>query len=73
MHEVRIETNAWVLRLVFHDLRVEQLAAGDPTTGALTDLQQPTSGNRFFKRAATACAPRAEHKVREQAKGRGRC
>jgi hypothetical protein len=39
MHEVRIETNAWVLRLVFHDLRVEQLAAGDPTTGALTDLQ----------------------------------
>lgn len=38
MHEVRIETNAWVLHLVFHDLRVEQLAVGDPTTGALTDL-----------------------------------
>lgn len=39
MHEVRIETNAWTLQLVFHDLRVQQLAVGDPATGMLTDLE----------------------------------
>lgn len=36
MHELRIETNVFELSLVFHDLRVAQLAAGDPTTGEMT-------------------------------------
>jgi hypothetical protein len=38
MHEVRIETNIVDLRIVFHELRVDQLAVGDPATGALTEL-----------------------------------
>jgi len=36
MHELRIETNVFELSLVFHDLRVTQLAAGDPRTGEMT-------------------------------------
>jgi hypothetical protein len=35
MHEARIESNALDLTLVFHDLRVDQLAAGDPDTRTL--------------------------------------
>ncbi len=38
MHEVEIETNAYTLRLICHDLQIEQLAVGDPTTGDLRDL-----------------------------------
>jgi|SRR4051812_10135839 hypothetical protein len=40
MHEVLIETNVWLLRLVFHDFHVAQLAVGDPVTGELTDVVQ---------------------------------
>ncbi len=35
MHEVRIESNVLVLEFVFHDLRVVQLAVGDPDTETL--------------------------------------
>jgi hypothetical protein len=38
MHEVAIETNAFTLRLVCHDLRIDQLAVGDPWTHELTPL-----------------------------------
>jgi hypothetical protein len=38
MHEVQIESNVLHLTLVFHDLRIDQLAVGDPTTGTLTPL-----------------------------------
>lgn len=38
MHEVRIESNALDLTLVFHDLRIDQLAVGDPDTGTLDPL-----------------------------------
>lgn len=38
MHHVRIESNALTLDLVFHDLHVAQLAAGDPATGTLTPI-----------------------------------
>ena len=30
MHAIRIETNAYVIDLVCHDLRVTRLAVGDP-------------------------------------------
>jgi hypothetical protein len=39
MHEVILETNTFTLRLVFHDLAVEQLAIGDPATGELRPLK----------------------------------
>jgi hypothetical protein len=35
MHSIRIETNAYVISLVCHDLVVTKLASGDPTTGEL--------------------------------------
>jgi hypothetical protein len=35
LHEVLVETNAYSLRLVFHDLRVTRIATGNPTTGEL--------------------------------------
>jgi hypothetical protein len=38
MHEVMIETNTFLLRLVCHDLRVQQLAVGDPATQTLQPL-----------------------------------
>jgi hypothetical protein len=38
MHEVMIETNTFFLRLVCHDLRVHQLAVGDPATQTLKPL-----------------------------------
>jgi len=38
MHEVRIETNAHNLTLVFHSLRVYRVARGDPETGKLTPV-----------------------------------
>jgi hypothetical protein len=38
MHEVTVETNTFVLRLVCHDLRVQQLAVGDPVTQTLKPL-----------------------------------
>jgi hypothetical protein len=38
MHEICIETNVFLLRLVCYDLRVERLAVGDPITGELTDV-----------------------------------
>jgi len=38
MHEARIESNALVLELVFHDLRVDQLAVGDPDSETLNPL-----------------------------------
>jgi len=38
MYEVLIETNVFTLRLTCHDLRVEQLAIGDPDTDVLTPL-----------------------------------
>ena len=38
MHEIRIETNAYALDLVCHDLRIDQLAVGDPVTGDLKPI-----------------------------------
>jgi hypothetical protein len=38
MHEVRIESNVLSLELVFHDLHVHQLAAGDPDSDTLKPL-----------------------------------
>jgi len=38
MHEIKIETNAYILRLICHDLCVVQLAVGDPATGELTSV-----------------------------------
>ena len=38
MHEVRIETNAHNLQLVFHGLTVLQTARGDVDSGDLTDI-----------------------------------
>jgi len=32
MHEVAVETITFLLRLVCHDLRIQQLAVGDPVT-----------------------------------------
>jgi hypothetical protein len=41
MHEVAVETNKFTLHLVCHDLRVEQLALGDPRTDQLIALKKP--------------------------------
>jgi hypothetical protein len=38
MHHIRIETNTYVLDLICHDLRIDQLASGDPLTGELSRL-----------------------------------
>jgi hypothetical protein len=38
MHEVTVETNVFILQLVCHDLRVRQLAVGDPLTQTLKPL-----------------------------------
>jgi recombinational DNA repair protein RecR len=38
MHGIRIETNAYVIELVCHDLVVTRLATGDPVTGELTPV-----------------------------------
>lgn len=38
MHEVRIASNALDLTVVFHDLLVDQLAIGNPSTGTLEPL-----------------------------------
>jgi hypothetical protein len=40
MHEVVVETNAFGLRLVCHDLRVLQLAVGDPETRELRPVEE---------------------------------
>lgn len=40
MHEVSIETNALALTLVFHGLRVDQLAVGDPATDSLKPVPE---------------------------------
>lgn len=40
MHEVRIETNTWVLHIVFHGLHVDRLSVGDPATGTLQDVAE---------------------------------
>ncbi|MBA2298227.1 MAG: hypothetical protein H0W14_09350 [Actinobacteria bacterium] len=39
MHEVTVETNTFVLRLVCHDLQIEQLAVGDPVTRTLKPVE----------------------------------
>lgn len=41
MHEIAIETNTFALRLVCHDLRIDQLAVGDPWTLELTLVEAP--------------------------------
>jgi hypothetical protein len=38
MYEVQIETNAFVIQLVCHGLRIDQLAVGDSATGDLTPI-----------------------------------
>jgi hypothetical protein len=38
MHGVVLQTNAFTLRVVFHDLAVEQLAVGDPASDELRPL-----------------------------------
>lgn len=37
MHEILVETNAFTLILIFHDVHIIQLAKGDPTTGQLIE------------------------------------
>lgn len=39
MHEIRIETNAFLMSRVCHNLIVAQLAVGDPDTGEFKPLQ----------------------------------
>jgi hypothetical protein len=39
MHEVRIETNVHTIELVFHGLRVQRVARGDPETDALVTIE----------------------------------
>ena len=39
MHELLLETNAYRLRLVFHDLDLVQIARGDPETGAIEPVE----------------------------------
>lgn len=41
MHEVVVETNTFAVRLVCHDLRIDQLAVGDPRTRELKPLDAP--------------------------------
>jgi hypothetical protein len=38
MREIRIETNAFELQLVCHDLLVQQLAIGNPLTDELSPV-----------------------------------
>ncbi|HYF65840.1 MAG TPA: hypothetical protein VD886_23625 [Herpetosiphonaceae bacterium] len=38
MHEIVIETNAYAIRLLFHDVVITQIAQADPLTGTLTPL-----------------------------------
>ncbi len=38
MHELKLETNAYILSLLFHDLSLVQIAKGDPETGHVHDL-----------------------------------
>jgi hypothetical protein len=38
MHEIVIETNAYDIRLIFHDVVITQIAQGDPHTRTLTPL-----------------------------------
>lgn len=38
MHELLIETNAFSISLICHDMHVTQLAVGDPHSGTLTPL-----------------------------------
>ena len=38
MHEVTIETNSQILRLIFHDVEIREIARGDPKTNELTPL-----------------------------------
>lgn len=55
LHEVRIQSNVLVLELVFHDLRVTQLAAGDPDCGTLSRLAtRPTQPNRRRQRVGNS-------------------
>ena len=35
MHAVQLETNAYLLDLICHDLQIDQLAVGDPQTDEL--------------------------------------
>jgi hypothetical protein len=39
MHEVRIQTNAHNLQLIFHDLKVYRIASGDAATRDLTPIE----------------------------------
>jgi len=41
MHEILIETNAYAVRLVCHAVRVDQLAAADPSTGEIEPWSRP--------------------------------
>jgi hypothetical protein len=38
MHEIVIKTNAYDIRLIFHDVVITQIAQGDPLTRTLTPL-----------------------------------
>jgi hypothetical protein len=38
MHEIVIRTNAYNIRLIFHDVVITQIARGDPHTGTLTPI-----------------------------------
>jgi hypothetical protein len=39
MHEVEIRATPFLITLVCHDLRVDQLASGDPVTGAFSSIE----------------------------------
>lgn len=38
MHEITVESNTFALRMVCHDLRIDQLATGDPVTQVLSPV-----------------------------------
>ena len=46
MHPIRIETNAYWIDLVCHDLVITQLAVGDPRTGDLNPPAAPLISDR---------------------------
>lgn len=38
VHELKLETNAYTLRVVFHDFAVRQIGRGDPRSGTVTPV-----------------------------------
>ena len=45
MHQIRIETNAYNLFLVFHDVSIRKIQQGNPDTRELTPIEVEESTN----------------------------